>query len=137
MKCPNVRIYKITLLLFKIIPMLLTLCCVINTGLMIVGIDAPVFTFLGGTSVFVILLLYLISFTFRFCIYHRMFLHYIVLNNTLCALDLYNVIRVNDLTYIMLHIVLLGLTLFLILYFYQLKKHTHAELNKATAITNN
>lgn len=130
----NVRTYKVTLLLFKIIPMLITLCCVLNTALMILGIDAPILSFLGGTSFIVVLLLYLISYTFRFCAYHRMFLHYIVLNNTLCILDLYDAIKVSDSTYISLHIVLLGITLFFILFFYQNRKHVCNKSNKRSTM---
>ena len=63
------------LLVLKVIPMLLALTAIIGMMLDFLGIDGSVCSFIGGISFLPLLFLYLASYVFRFCIYHRMFLH--------------------------------------------------------------
>lgn len=109
--------YKMTLYLIKIIPMCISLCDMLNTVLWLIGIDFGILSYIGGISFLTIILLYLLSIVFKFCFYHRMFIHYVTLNNIISIFDYYHIIPVNKIIYI----VLLGVVLFYILY-YHVKK---------------
>lgn len=116
------RTYKLMLGMLKVIPMLLAFLAILNTMFGFLGIDCSILSMLGGISLLPLVFLYLVSFVFRFCIYHRMFLHYILLNNTLELIDYYVGIPVNTFELFVIHIILIGLFLFLILYFYRKEK---------------
>ena len=103
----------------KVIPMLLTLCTVLNMLFDFYGIDSGFLSLLGGISLLPLLFLYLASYVFQFCAYHRMFLHYIVANNILVWFDYYIGIPVSDRMLFMLHTALVGVFLFLVLYLYR------------------
>ena len=115
----NRRLYKLMIGALKILPMLLAVCTIINTGFDFFGIKSELMSFLAGVSLFPILFLYISSFVFQFCIYHRMFLHYVIANNLLTYIDYYVGLPVSNGALFMLHIVLIGIFLFLILYFYK------------------
>lgn len=70
-------LYKIELYLLKVIPMVMAALCLANTTLFYFGIDATILTYMEGVSFLTLGFLYLSSYVFRFCAYHRMFLHYI------------------------------------------------------------
>ena len=111
--------YKLLMGALKVIPMLLALCEVLNTIFDLAGIFVPWFTLIGGTSFFTLGFLYLASCVFKFCIYHRMFLHYILVNNIICGIDFIVGLPVNITTLIAIFAVNLCVFLFLILYFYR------------------
>lgn len=121
-RLPERRLYKTLLVLLKIIPMLLAISAMIGMILDFLGIDSSAFSFIGGVSVLPLLFLYLASYVFRFCEYHRMFLHYVVANNVLTFADYYIELPVDNATLFMIHIFLVGLFLFLVLYFYRKEK---------------
>ena len=116
------RTYKLMLGMLKVIPMLLAFLAILNTMFGFLGIDCSVISMLGGISLLPLVFLYLVSFVFRFCIYHRMFLHYILLNNTLELIDYYVGIPVDTFELFVIHVILIGLFLFLVLYFYRREK---------------
>lgn len=105
--------------LLKVIPMLLALSTILGTLFDFFGWDASFFSFIGGISFLPLLFLYLASFVFRFCVYHRMFLHYIVANNILTYTDYLIGIPVSTITLFSIHLILIGVFLFLVLYFYR------------------
>lgn len=109
--------YKLTLKYLKVIPMLLALCNVLNTILYFFGIDVEVISFIGGISVLTLGFLYLVSYVFRFCIYHRMFLHYILFDNIVGVVEYTIGIPVKVETFIAIWSIYTGIFLFLILYF--------------------
>lgn len=115
-------LYKITILLLKVIPMLLAICAVTNTMLDFAGIESTFLSIVGGISVLPLMFLYLASFAFCFCVYHRMFLDYILVNNLLTWFDYYIGIPISNKSLLALHIAIVGLFLFLILYFHQKEK---------------
>lgn len=110
------------LLVLKVIPMLLALTAIIGMILDFLGLESSVLSFIGGVSFLPLLFLYLASYVFRFCEYHRMFLHYIVVNNLLTYTDYYIGLPVSDAALFMLHVVIIGLFLFLVLYFYRIER---------------
>ncbi len=116
------RLYKVTIGVLKIIPMLLSFCVVLNMFFDFLGIDSGIISTIGGISFLPLLFIYLASFAFGFCRYHRMFLHYIVANNVLTMADYYVGLPVDNVSLFMVHIFLVGLFLFLILYLYKHEK---------------
>lgn len=121
-KLPERRLYKMMLLVLKVIPMLLALTAIIGMMLDFLGKDSSILSFIGGVSFLPLLFLYLASYVFRFCEYHRMFLHYVVANNLLTYTDYYIGLPIENTTLFMLHVILVGIFLFLVLYFYRREK---------------
>ena len=103
----------------KIIPMLLSICALLNSLFGFYGIRTEFLSTIGGMSLLPLLFLYLASYVFRFCIYHRMFLHYIVVTDLINAVDYYIEIPINTIALFGLFVGITGVFLFLILYFYR------------------
>lgn len=125
-------LYKIELYLLKVIPMIMAALHLASTTLFYFGIDLEVLSYLGGVSFLTLGFLYLSSYVFKFCEYHRMFLHYIVVANLISIYDTYIGIPVSDGILFMSNMTIAGIFLFLILY---LKKHEQflkKGCNKAT-----
>ena len=118
-KLRSKRLYKLMIITLKIIPMLLALCELCNTITDFLGLNIGLFSFIGGISLLPLLFLYLTSYAFRFCEYHRMFLHYILATNILNIFDAYVGIPVSNRGLLGIHCILICTTLFLILYFYR------------------
>lgn len=116
------RLYKMELGLLKVLPMLLALVSLVNSILSYFRIDLPILSYIGGISIISMSFLYLSSYVFRFCAYHRMFLHYVVVTWVINIVDYYIGIPVSDLTYLCLQMIVAGIALFLILYLY-VKNH--------------
>ena len=115
------KLDKVTLVLLKIIPMLLAFCYVLNTTLYIFGIDSYILSHIAGMSLLPMIFLYLTSYVFQFCEYHRMFLHYVVLNDIINILDVYFGENISNWIYISIHLILLFVCLVIILYLYKRK----------------
>ena len=109
--------YKVTLQLLKVIPMLLATCDALNSFTWLLGYDTPLFSYIGGVSFLTLAFLYLISYVFRYCIYHRMFLHYILVNNIIGTLEFTVGIPVDFTTLCCIVTANFCIFLFLILYF--------------------
>ena len=118
-KLKSKHLYKIELYLIKIIPILLAGICVLNTALSYYDIDWPVLSYIGGISILPLLFLYISSYVFRFCTYHRLFLHYITVNWILDIVDYYWGISISDKEMFLLYWIITGIFLFLILWYHQ------------------
>ena len=116
---PERRVYKLLIGTLKIIPMVLAITTMTGTLFSFFNINPSVLSFIGSVSLFPLIFLYLASYAFRFCIYHRMFLHYIVANNILVYTDYFIGIPISDVSLLMVHTILIGVFLFLVLYFYR------------------
>lgn len=121
-------LYKIELYLIKIIPVFIAGIYLTNTVLSYFYIDLPILSIIGGMSLLPLLFLYISSYVFRFCEYHRMFLHYIVANDMLNYADYYGKIPCSNRTYFLIHVIIAGLTLYIILYM-KFKDEPHKETN--------
>lgn len=75
-------LYKITVIVLKILPMLLAFITLLNSILSYFNIDLVILSYIGGVSLIPILFIYITSYTFKFCEYHRMFLHFCTLLKT-------------------------------------------------------
>ena len=111
------RWYKVTLEFLKVIPMLLALCDLANTVIGLLGLKFEILSFVGGISILTLLFLYLVSYVFKFCIYHRMFLHYILVNNIINTPDYTVGLPISNFEFACLVSLVAGIFLFLILYF--------------------
>ena len=69
-------LYKIELYLMKIMPMLYALLSLLNTVLSYLDIDCVILSYIGSVSFITLLFLYITSYVFKFCEYHRVFIHY-------------------------------------------------------------
>lgn len=116
-------LYKIELYLLKVMPMLLAAIYLVNTVLSYYDIIIPVLSHIGGLSFIPLVFMYVSSYVFRFCSYHRMFLHYIVVNNSINLIDYYYTLPISDWELLILHISVAGIILFIILYLY-VKSHS-------------
>ena len=118
----NKSMYKLLILMLKYIPMLISLVYVLNTALSYFYIDIPVLSNLAGMSILPWIFMYLSATVFRFCLYHKMFLHYILVTDIINIIDYYVGIPIKDLELLMIHGTITGLFLFVILYLY-VKSH--------------
>ena len=118
----NKDLYKIELYLLKVMPMLLAAIYLINTVLSYYDIVLPALSYIGGLSFIPLLFMYISSYVFRFCSYHRMFLHYIVVNDLINLIDYYYTLPISDWELFILHMSIAGISLFIILYLY-VKSH--------------
>ena len=118
-KSINKEYYKLVLKYLKVIPMLIALCDVLNTVSCFLGFDIEIFSFIGGISFLTLAFLYLVSYVFRFCIYHRMFLHYILINNIIGTLEYTVGIPVSMVTLITAWSAITGIFLFIILFYHR------------------
>ena len=116
--CVNKRLHKVLLLLLKVIPMLTALGYLLNTILLYIGINAEFLSFLIGMSLLPWLFILISAFVFKFCIYHRMFLYYIVCTDSINIYDSYIGIPIDNFNLLKLHFIVTGIFLFLILYLY-------------------
>lgn len=112
----NKSLYRIELYLIKVIPMVLSGIALLNTVLSYFYIDVPLLSYLGGVSVLTIAFLYLSSYVFKFCAYHRMFIHYITLNWVLNIIDYYIGIPLDNKELFMMYMIITGIFLFIVLY---------------------
>ena len=119
-RCASVSktLHKVLLVLLKVIPMLTALGYLLNTLLLYVGIDAAILSFLVGMSLLPWLFILIAAFVFRFCIYHRMFLYYILCTDSINIYDSYIGIPIDNFNLLKLHMIITGIFLFLILYLY-------------------
>lgn len=124
-------LYKLEIVLLKIIPMLLSGIYLSNTILSyIFEIDLVILSYIGGMSLLPLIFLYLSSYAFKFCSYHRMFLHYIAINEIINAIDTHIGIPISDRSYFCLQMIVFGISLFIILYLY-------VKINKKSTSSNN
>lgn len=111
------HLYKIELYLLKIVPILLAAIYLANTVLSCCDIIVPALSYTGGMSFIPLIFMYISSYVFRFCSYHRMFLHYITVNDSLNLIDSYYTLPV-DWGQLTVHISIAGVSSFIILYLY-------------------
>ena len=114
----NKLLYKIELYLVKVIPMIYELLSLLSTTLSYFGINAVILSYIGSVSLVTLLLLYVTSYVFKFCEYHRMFIHYTTVTWILNIIDLYIGIPVSNFCYLGIQLIIAGISLFIILLLY-------------------
>ena len=119
----NKTLYYIELSLLKLLPALIAILYFVGTLLDLFGIDTFLLSHISGMSVLPLLFLYVSSYVFKFCEYHRMFLHYITLNLVLNCIDWYIGIPLDNLEYMSLFLIVSCIFMFIILYLYLKSKN--------------
>lgn len=118
-------LYKIELYVLKIIPMLLALCSFLNTTLFYFGINLSILTYISGVSFLTLGFLYLSSYVFKFCGYHRMFLHYILIVNIISYIDMEFNIPISDFNLLILYSAIAFISMIIILIKFKNEKHNN------------
>ena len=114
----NKTLYKIFLVLLKIIPMIISFCMILNTFLSYLYINTEILSIFGGVSFLTIVFLYIASYVFKFCNYNRMFIHYITIQWIINLIDYYIGIPLSNQNFMLLGLTIFGIFLFIILYLY-------------------
>jgi hypothetical protein len=109
-------LHKLLLIVIKYIPITIALFYILNTALNKFDIDAPVISNISGVSLLTWLFLYLSSLVFQFCIYHRLFLYFILVTDFINIYDYYFNIPLEDEQIIEVHSIIIGILIFLLLY---------------------
>lgn len=104
------------ILVVKYIPMIISMFYILNTILCWIDRDTPVISNIAGVSLLTWLFLYLSSIVFQFCIYHRMFLYYILVTDLINIYDFYFGIPISTIQLLSVHSVIICILLFLLLY---------------------
>lgn len=112
-------LYKAVIVAIKIIPIMIATLFLVRSILSCIDIDVTWLSYLCGMSLIPLLFMYLVSYAFKFCTYHRMFLHYIVVNDAINYIDYYIGIPLQYHELLRLHIIIAGIFLLLIIYYHQ------------------
>ena len=104
--------------MLKYIPMLISFIYALNTFAAFIGIDIPAANNIAGMSLLTWIFVYIATIVFKFCIYHRIFLYYILIVDIINIIDYYIGIPISDFQLLMLHSIITGISLFIILFLY-------------------
>lgn len=115
-------LYKIELLLIKVIPYIIACFYFANSVLSYYNIDLPILSLIAGTSILTLLFLYISSFVFRFCIYHRLPIYYVFISDCIAYYDILVGIPINNRSLFSVNIIVFGIFI-LLLVFFKFKQH--------------
>ena len=104
------------IILTKIIPMVVSFIYLIYVAGVCLDVDVTICNYLGGSSLLMVIFMYLASYALRFCNYHRMFIHYILVCNILGILNEYTTILSTGEKELTLFLVFTGIFLFIVIY---------------------
>lgn len=107
-------LYKIVLYSVKVIPMVVSGIYLMNTVLSYFNIDLELFSYV--MQFLFIGQMYATSFAFKFCAWHRMFIHYILIILILNIIDYHIGIPLSDKGMFTLYIIIATICMFLMLY---------------------
>lgn len=102
-------LYKTVLYLVKVVPLVIALLSLLNTVLSYYCIDLPLFSYIS--QYLFIMLMYVTSHTFKFCKWHRIVIHYILIIFTLNIIDYHIGIPLSDRDLYLLYVALAGISL--------------------------
>lgn len=128
----NKVLYKTEIVSIKVLPMILSLLYFIGTTMSLFGIELTWMSYISGVSLLPLLFMYLSSYVFSFCAYHRMFLHYISFNMVINCLDWYVGIPISNRMYFAGFVSITCIFLFLILYLYLKSRRNEKCCNNNT-----
>lgn len=110
--------YKLLLIMLKYIPIFIALFYVINTITAYISIDIPVLSNIAGMSLLTWIFMYMSAVVFKFCLYYKILLYYILATDIINIIDYYIGIPITDFKLLMLHSILTGISILVILYVY-------------------
>lgn len=100
----NKNLYKLTIITLKFLPIVMASAFMISDIIHITIIQ--IICHIIGLNVAQFLFIYLTSYAFKFCNYHRIFIHYLVLIETINVIDWYIDIPISDKAMQITHIVI-------------------------------
>lgn len=95
------QLYKIEIWLLKVLPFVLAIICFISTLFNVIGHTIPILAIIADVSIIPLLFLYISSYVFKFCKWHRVPLHYIA------TTEIFNLIDYWFLPHVTNHIILI------------------------------
>ena len=107
---------KLFVIMLKYAPAVMVICCIINTTGAYFGYDMGFLSYISGISLIPWLFMLVASKVFRFCVYHRFMLYYIIIDDIINAIDYYLCIPVDDAKIRMIHYVVLGIVVSVAVY---------------------
>lgn len=99
----NKTLYKLEIGFIKYLPFVIAIFYFINTFCSLFEINFIFLSYFAGLSVFPWLFIFISSFVFKFCNYHRIPLYYVLVNDLINILDSKIEIPLNNLWYMSLH----------------------------------
>ena len=122
--------YKLFLFINKYLPYIISVLYMVNTVFTLFGIDLIFLSILGGLSILPVLYFISVSFTFGYCVYHRLPLYYIIVNDLLSWCDYLIGIPISTTWIVIVSVLLMFITIVTttILYLKEKKKEKN-EIN--------
>lgn len=108
-------LYKIFLIALKYIPVLIAVSYITNTLLCWFNIDLPVLSNISGMSLLTWSFMYIATYVFKFCNYHRLLLYFILMDDGINIYDYYFTIPLEDHIMLELHTSLIGILIIVLL----------------------
>ena len=94
------------------------MCCyVINSVLSYFEINTIILSIIGGMSILPWIFLFVSSFVFRFCIYHRLPLYYILITDIINYYDNVIGIPISNKSLFVLNMIIVGIFVLMIVFF--------------------
>lgn len=111
-------LYKLELACVKYTPIIISLINLLNIVLSFLAIGSTILDSIAGSSVLTVIPMYISSYVYKFCKYHRMFINYILINNLLDLYDEIIGIPLSDMYLLMIYLIIASAFSFVILYLY-------------------
>lgn len=125
----KLMLHKLMLICIKYIPCLLTSLYILYNILKALGIDIVILSFLSYVSLLPMIFMLLTSFTFQFCIYHRLPIYYMMGEDIFSYFMYTNAISVSTGWFILIQLILLGITVISAAYLKN-KYNEHIKVSK-------
>lgn len=118
---------KLFVVMLKYAPVVMVICCIINTTGAYFGYDMSLLSYVSGISLIPWLFMLVASKVFRFCVFHRFMLYYVFIDNIINTIDYYLCIPVDDFRILMIHYVILGVVMSVAVYKHNKKINNERE----------
>lgn len=115
----NKRMYKLELLCVKYVPIIIAAIVLLNAIPARFDVYVDELNYIAGTSFLTLIPMYISSIVYKFCKYHRMFIHYILTHKIVATIDMYIGIPLEDGMLLLLYLIIAGIFAFLALYLHQ------------------
>lgn len=111
-------VYKLELICVKYIPILIAAVVLLNAILSYFDIYVDELNYIAGTSFLTLIPMYISSYAYKFCEYHRMFIHYILTHKLLVIVDMYIGIPLSKFSILIMYLMVVGIFAVATLYIY-------------------
>lgn len=125
----NKTLYKIELITLKALPIVIAFCYFLNTLFAYFDIDLVFLSYVAGLSALPLIFLYISSYVFKFCEYHRIYLHYITSNELITCVDYYYPMPLNDRALLTHYLLLFIITIFISTFLYVRRYKNSTKIN--------